>query len=101
MAIQIQLRNGTASAWTTANPILMVGEFGLESDTSQFKIGNGVLTWTALPYGGIAGPVGPAGAPGPIGPPGPQGPASYFGNIDGGAANSVYGGNAIVDGGNA
>lgn len=41
MAIQIQLRNGLAAQWTLANPILAIGEFGLETDTGLFKIGNG------------------------------------------------------------
>ena len=49
MAVQIQFRNDTAANWTSANPILAVGELGLESDTGQYKIGNGVATWTARP----------------------------------------------------
>jgi hypothetical protein len=64
MAVQIQFRNDTAANWTSANPILAVGELGLESDTGQFKIGNGSQTWTARPYGGVAGAVGAPGAPG-------------------------------------
>ena len=64
MAVQIQFRNDTAANWTTANPILALGELGLETNTGQFKIGNGVQTWTARPYGGIVGPTGPAGANG-------------------------------------
>ncbi len=55
MAVQIQFRRGTASAWTTANPVLADGEMGIESDTDKFKIGDGVTTWTSLSYGGIAG----------------------------------------------
>ena len=55
MAVQIQFRNDTASAWTSANPTLSAGEFGLESDTDQFKIGDGSTAWTSLAYGGIAG----------------------------------------------
>lgn len=56
MASKIQLRGDTAANWTSANPILAAREVGLETDTSQIKVGNGVNTWTALPYGGIAGP---------------------------------------------
>jgi hypothetical protein len=63
MAIQIQFRRGTASEWTSANPTLAVGEMGLETDTDQFKIGDGTTAWTSLGYGGIAGPEGPAGDP--------------------------------------
>jgi plastocyanin len=73
MPVQIQLRNDTAANWTDADPVLAIGEFGLERDTNQFKIGNGVDTWEELPYGGIAGEVGPAGAIGPEGPAGPAG----------------------------
>ena len=64
MAVRIQFRNDTAANWTAANPILAVGELGLETDTDQFKIGDGVATWSALPYGGVDGPAGAAGAPG-------------------------------------
>lgn len=46
----IQLRRGTASQWTTANPILAAGEFGWETDTAEFKIGDGVTAWNARPY---------------------------------------------------
>lgn len=67
MAVQIQLRNDTAANWTTANPILAVGEMGVETDTDLFKLGNGIDHWVDLPYGGLQGPTGPAG---PTGPPG-------------------------------
>ena len=63
MAVQIQFRNDTAANWTSANPILAVGELGLESDTGQYKIGNGVATWTARPYGGVDGADGTPGEP--------------------------------------
>jgi hypothetical protein len=64
MAIQIQFRRGTASEWTSANPTLAVGELGLETDTDQFKIGDGTTAWTSLTYGGIAGEDGADGAEG-------------------------------------
>lgn len=50
MAVQVQLRRGTAAAWTTADPLLAQGEMGLEYDTGRFKVGNGTSTWTLLPY---------------------------------------------------
>ena len=50
MAIQIQLRRGTASQWTTANTLLAQGELGLETDTNKFKFGDGVTTWNSLAY---------------------------------------------------
>ena len=43
-------RRGSAAAWTSVNPILAMGERGLETDTGKEKIGNGSLTWTALGY---------------------------------------------------
>lgn len=46
----IQFRRGTAAQWTTANPVLAAGELGWESDTGEFKVGNGSSTWTALGY---------------------------------------------------
>jgi ethanolamine ammonia-lyase large subunit len=58
MAIQIQFRRGLASEWTSANPTLAVGEMGIETDTDQFKIGDGTTAWTSLGYGGIQGPAG-------------------------------------------
>lgn len=47
---QIQLRIDTATNWTTANPVLLKGEAGLESDTGLFKIGDGSTAWTSLDY---------------------------------------------------
>jgi hypothetical protein len=50
MAVPIQLRRGTASAWTSANPTLRDGEPGFETDTNKIKIGNGVDNWNTRPY---------------------------------------------------
>lgn len=50
MAVQIQIRRGTASQWTAANPILAEGELGLETDTTRIKIGNGSTAWNSLSY---------------------------------------------------
>jgi hypothetical protein len=62
---------------------------------------------------GIQGITGPTGALGPIGPIGPTGPQGLqgitgptgptgpiFQNIDGGAANTIYGGTPTIDAGN-
>ena len=46
----IQLRRGTASEWTSANPVLALGEPGWERDTGRLKIGDGGTAWTSLPY---------------------------------------------------
>ena len=50
MATRMQQRRGTASQWTTANPILAAGEIGFESDNNKFKIGDGVNHWEDLGY---------------------------------------------------
>ena len=47
---QIQVRRGTASQWTGANPTLAAGEWGLETDTLKTKIGNGSTAWNSLAY---------------------------------------------------
>jgi hypothetical protein len=46
----IQLRGGTAAAWTSANPVLELREPGVETDTRRFKFGDGVTAWNSLPY---------------------------------------------------
>ena len=46
----IQIRRGTAASWTSENPTLEAGEFGLETDTGKTKIGNGSTAWTSLTY---------------------------------------------------
>jgi hypothetical protein len=53
MAVQIQLRRGTAASWTSANPILAEGEMGVETDTDQYKIGDGSTAWTSLSYSSL------------------------------------------------
>jgi hypothetical protein len=54
---QIQVRRGTAAQWTSANPTLAAGEFGLETDTLKVKIGNGATAWTSLAYLGSDGDI--------------------------------------------
>lgn len=50
MSATIQVRRGTASQWTSANPTLAAGEIGFETDTFKIKIGNGSTAWTSLQY---------------------------------------------------
>jgi hypothetical protein len=50
MATRMQQRRGTAATWTSANPILGVGEIGYETDTNKFKIGDGSNRWVNLNY---------------------------------------------------
>lgn len=54
--IQFQFRRDTSTNWTTNNPTLAAGEIGLETDSDQFKVGDGTTAWTGLDYGGIQGP---------------------------------------------
>ncbi len=46
----MQQRRGTAAQWTAANPVLAAGEIGFETDTNQFKIGDGSSTWSTISY---------------------------------------------------
>lgn len=46
----IKHRHDTAANWTSVNPVLAIGELGLETDTNLFKFGDGTSTWTALSY---------------------------------------------------
>ena len=50
MASIIQIKRGTAAAWTSANPTLNSGEIGFESDTKKMKVGDGSTAWTSLTY---------------------------------------------------
>lgn len=45
---QIQFRRGTAAQWSSTNPVLSAGELGYETDTGNFKIGNGSSAWNSL-----------------------------------------------------
>jgi len=102
--IQIQFRRGTAVRWSTNNALLAIAEMGIETDTSLFKIGDGIRTWNNLPYGGLQGPTGsygPTGENGATGEPGstgemgstgetgPTGPITSF-IFDGGAPSTDY-----------
>jgi hypothetical protein len=48
---QIKVRRDTTVSWTTGNPTLAAGEWGLDTDTKQMKIGDGVTAWNSLPGG--------------------------------------------------
>lgn len=54
MATRIQLRRDTAANWSSANPTLAQGELGLNLDTNQIKIGNGLTAWNSLSYTNLA-----------------------------------------------
>lgn len=48
--VTLQIRNDQANDWTSRNPILAEGEYGLETDTFLIKIGDGIRDWQHLPY---------------------------------------------------
>lgn len=50
MAVNIQLRRGTSTQWSEANPILAQGEFVTELDTKRQKIGDGINHYNDLDY---------------------------------------------------
>jgi len=50
---RLQVRRGTASGWTSANPTLYAGEMGYETDTGRIKIGDGTTAWTSLDYNAV------------------------------------------------
>ncbi len=79
MAKRIQLRRGLAAAWALANPTLLPGEVGIETDTDKFKVGDGATNWVSLPYGGMQGPQGIQGIQGIQGPQGNAGSKIYSG----------------------
>lgn len=55
----IKLRRDVQTNWESVNPVLSLGEAGIETDTYRFKIGNGTDTWSDLPFmlGGSGIPV--------------------------------------------
>jgi hypothetical protein len=46
----MQQKRGTASRWTSTNPVLLAGEIGFETDTKKIKIGDGTTAWNSLAY---------------------------------------------------
>ena len=47
---RIQNRRGTAALWASTNPVLAQGEWGVETDTMKFKLGDGINAWNSLGY---------------------------------------------------
>lgn len=58
MAIKLQIRRGLAADWANPsnNPVLLAGEIGLETDTGNFKVGDGTLAWNSLAYSRVTYP---------------------------------------------
>ncbi len=55
LIVRVRHAYATAAQWTSANPVLMSGEMGIESDTRKHKIGDGVTAWNSLSYPDSAG----------------------------------------------
>lgn len=53
MATRIQIRRDTSIAWAANNPVLALGEPGLETDTFIIKYGDGSSAWNDLPYANV------------------------------------------------
>lgn len=45
---QIQLRQDTAANWSSSNPVLAIGELGLDTTNWIVKVGNGSTAWNSL-----------------------------------------------------
>ena len=48
--VQMQQRRDTAAGWTSADPTLLNGEIGYETDTGYIKVGDGSTAWSSLGY---------------------------------------------------
>jgi hypothetical protein len=48
----LQHKRDTAANWTSNNTILLAGQFGFETDTTLYKIGDGSTAWNSLKYAG-------------------------------------------------
>ena len=59
MRVTIKTRRDTAAEWTSTNPVLSLGEMGIETDTRKIKFGDGTTGWNSLQYisAGTAGEV--------------------------------------------
>ena len=54
MASLVQFRRDTNANWTTQNPVLAQGELALDLNNNNFKIGDGIQTWSELPASSVA-----------------------------------------------
>ena len=48
--VRMQQRRDTAAGWVSANPTLLSGELGYETDTYKYKLGDGTTAWNSLAY---------------------------------------------------
>lgn len=47
---RLRIRQSTSVLWASTNPILALGEPAYEVDTKRFRIGDGITSFTALPF---------------------------------------------------
>jgi len=50
MSTRWQCKRDTAANWTSNNPVLLSGEWGVETDTKKLKMGDGATAWNGLAY---------------------------------------------------
>jgi hypothetical protein len=50
MTVVIKIRKGTSAQWASSTLVLAVAELGLDTTLNKLKVGNGVSTWSNLPY---------------------------------------------------
>lgn len=48
LSTRFQIRQGSSAEWAAANPVLLEGEPGFDTDTNEYKIGDGTSRWSAL-----------------------------------------------------
>ena len=58
----VRLRSGTSAQWAEHDPVLSLGEQGIDSDTGVIKVGDGATAWSGLPVASIVGEFGTAAA---------------------------------------
>lgn len=56
MAVRVKIKRDIAASWTVGNPVLGMGEFGYETDTSRIKVGDAGTPWAGLSYLGQTSP---------------------------------------------
>jgi hypothetical protein len=51
VATRIQIRRDTTANWAavTPSPVLAEGELGLDTDSGEYKLGDGSTAWDSLP----------------------------------------------------
>lgn len=47
---KFQIRRGTSALWASSDPVLLLGELGIDTDLLRMKMGDNVKTWSALAW---------------------------------------------------